>query len=341
MHSIQVEVAPGSAENFTVASRVVEEVGRRYGKYNDAECGKLKSEILQIESTKAGRVRLADFYKKGLSGVFEFNEKIEYLRALGTIDDSNASDPYVIVPNYVASRPNCLRASSFYVVCCRNECEDLLATLEKKFQKPTATPEQILELVATFSTKTVEAPRVLSDTLVDRLTSIANANQGKVPLHGRLFAQWMHHAFPRECAYPQQSGAAMAPMTADEWMQVTGHESARKTDQEMQHFIVNSDSSILPVGAMAREHQDLPENELPWDGAEELLNPKRKKAAQRSAIHNDDVVTLISAVPKAPQRSSINSAAPMAAIASLILSVAAFAWKLMPQNAKLADGVMV
>merc|ERR1719162_1126036 len=150
----------------------------------------------------------------------------------------------------------------------------------------------------------------------------------------------MHHAFPRECAYPQQSGAAMAPMTADEWMQVTGHASARKTDQEMQHFIVNSDSSILPVGAMAREHQDLPENELPWDGAEELLNPRKKKAAQRSAFHNDDVVTLISA-PKETKPSPINSAVPMAAVASLILSVAAFAWKMIPQNSKLADGALV
>ncbi|OLP24478.1 hypothetical protein AK812_SmicGene48940, partial [Symbiodinium microadriaticum] len=23
------------------------------------------------------------------------------------------------------------------------------------------------------------------------------------PLHGRLFAQWMHYAFPHECPYPQ------------------------------------------------------------------------------------------------------------------------------------------
>jgi len=339
MHSIQVEVAPSSIHepvDFTGASRVVEEVGRRYGIYNDAECGTLKAELLGIESTKAGRVRLADFYKKGLSGVFEFNEKIEYLRALGTVDESNASDPYLIVPNYVASRPNCLKASSFYVVCCRNECEDLLASLEKKFSKPMASPQQILELVATFSTKTVEQPRMVSDSLVKRLHSIADANEGEVPLHGRLFAQWMHHAFPRECPYPQKAGDA-SPMTADEWMQATGHENARKTNEEMQ-VIVDSDSCILPVGEKAQEHHNLPENELPWDEAEELL------AARPAENVVNDVVTLQRTVAKAPKRSFVASAARMAAIASLILSVAALAWKMQPQNTKAAgqwrDGIM-
>jgi len=183
VHSIQAEVAPSSSAkplDFTGFSRVADEVGRRYGTYNDMECGTLKSELLQIESTKAGRVRLEDFYKKGLSGVFSFNEKIEYLRALGAIDDSNTSQPYLIVPNYVTSRPNCLRASNFYVVCCQNECEGLLATIENKFEKPMANPEKILEIVSTFSTSTVE-PRTLSDTLVRRLYSIADANAGKVP----------------------------------------------------------------------------------------------------------------------------------------------------------------
>jgi hypothetical protein len=322
-------------------------MGRRYGTYNDAECGSLKEEILQIESTKAGRVRLADFYKKGLSGVFEFNEKIEYLRALGTIDESNSSEPYLIVPNYVSSRPNCLRASSFYVVCCRNECEDLLATIEKKIEKPMATPEQILELVASFSTKTVQGPRTLSETLVARLSSIAAANKGKVPLHGRLFAQWMHHAFPRECPYPH-AGDSVSPMTADEWIQATGHESARKTNEEMQ-VIVDSDSCLLPVGEKAREHHHLAENELPWDEVEELLHPGHDSAQDSAQVRRqsaDDVIHLAPAARQAPQRSMFDKTAPIAGLASLILSFMAMLWKMTPQNMKAGqasagfDGVM-
>jgi len=328
MHAIQVEVLPGSEEkplDFMGASRVVEEVGRRYGSYNDAECGRLKTELLKIESTKAGRVRLADFYKQGLHvGAFDFTEKIEYLRALGAVDESNTSEPYVIVPNYVASRPNCLKASNFYVVCCRNECEDLLGALEKKFEKPMANPEQILELVQSFSTKTVEGPRTLPENLVRRLNSIADANEGEVPLHGRLFAQWMHHAFPRECPYPQHTGA-VAPMTADEWMQANGHDSAKKTDEEIQ-MIVDSDSCILPVGEKAREHHALPENELPWDETEERFRP--------SWMPVNDVISLHTAAPQEPQRSLVNKAAPMAALASLMLSVAALVWKMRPQSAK-------
>jgi len=101
MHSIQVEVAPGTAEkalDYAGASRVVEEIGRLYGTYNEAECGRLKSTLLEIESTKAGRVRLADFYKHGLSGAFDFTEKIEFLRALGVVDETNTSTPTSLSP---------------------------------------------------------------------------------------------------------------------------------------------------------------------------------------------------------------------------------------------------
>merc|ERR1740117_2512509 len=149
MHSISEDVADTDEPvAFTRASRVAEEVVRRYGSYNDAQCLDLKAELLQVESTKAGRVRLADFYKKGLTGVFAFTEKVEYLRALGSLDESNASDPHVIIPNYVAGQQNCLRASDFYLFCCRNECEDLLAKVEAELKTPIAKPEQILKLAA-------------------------------------------------------------------------------------------------------------------------------------------------------------------------------------------------
>merc|ERR1719215_1673797 len=110
--SLQAEVAPGSIGktlDFKGASSVVEEIERRYGTRNDENwCSDLKSELLQVESTKAGRVRIADFYKKGLTGSFAFTEDIKYLQAQGAIDDSY-TEPYLIIPNYVASRANCLR----------------------------------------------------------------------------------------------------------------------------------------------------------------------------------------------------------------------------------------
>merc|ERR1719401_708419 len=53
---------------------------------------------------------------------------------------------------------------------------------------------------------TVPADRELHPILVARLEEIAKHHGGRVPLHGRLFAQWMHHAYPRECPYPHLSG---------------------------------------------------------------------------------------------------------------------------------------
>jgi len=31
-----------------------------------------------------------------------------------------------------------------------------------------------------------------------------------VPLHGRLFAQWLHYVFPHECPFPHKNGAVSA-----------------------------------------------------------------------------------------------------------------------------------
>jgi hypothetical protein len=274
VHGVQLELYPSSSNNtldFNAIAHVVEQAGQRYASYNANACSELKSELIGIESKKAGRVRLTEFYKRGLSGVFDFTEKIDYLRALGAIDESDPSQPHVVIPNYVGSRPNCLMASSFYVVCCRNECEDLLATFEKSFAAEAATPEQILQVVSGLSTSTVSAPRTISAGLEQRLKSIAETHRGTVPLHGRLFAQWLHHAFPRECPYP---GSGSAPQTADEWMQESGQEDAKASKEEMLDHINNDTCGAdEPVGDSAKKFHDLSENELPWDDSEQLLRP--------------------------------------------------------------------
>merc|ERR1719240_1530162 len=61
-------------------------------------------------------------------------------------------------------------------------------------------------LVANMSSSTVQAPRNLSQALVRRLDEIAIGPGGQVLIHSRLFAQWMHQAFPRECPYPHLVG---------------------------------------------------------------------------------------------------------------------------------------
>merc|ERR1719221_1600584 len=85
--------------------------------------------------------------------------------------------------------------------------------LEGKIQAPMASPERLLGVVRNTSSQSVDAPRQLSQDLEDKLHSIAKRHSGEVPLHGRLFAQWMHHAFPSECPFPHvvEESAVLTP----------------------------------------------------------------------------------------------------------------------------------
>jgi hypothetical protein len=247
--------------DFEATSKIVEEIGEQFATFNVKDCAKLKNELLSVESKKPGRVWLPEFYKKGLiSSVFEFNEKEDYLRDLGALDDSSPSQPHVIIPNYVSSRPNCLISSSFYVVCCRNECEDLMGSLEDKISTENAKPKEIIDIVSSLSSESVQAPRQLSATLTKRLQDIADSNGGEVPMHGRLFAQWMHHAFPRECPFPHLTGT-INPQTPDEWMRDTNQTNTLSKEEMERH--VNT-SKVEE----AADHK-----ELPWHHDEELLRP--------------------------------------------------------------------
>lgn len=195
---------------FADIANVVEEVGDRYGQWQDKECHDLKDELVSIEDKSqggAGRVRLAEFYKKAVhEEKWQFGESIAYLRQLGVLDESDPQNLKVLIANYVNGPSNCVASSKYYSVCCRNECEDLLGHLEIKLAKPEASPAEIRTLVAALPSRTVEAKRILPDWLLARLDEIASHHGGQVPLHGRLFMQWMHFAYPRECSYPHASG---------------------------------------------------------------------------------------------------------------------------------------
>merc|ERR1719245_2897961 len=118
---------------------------------------------------------------------------------------------------------------------------------------------------------TVAAPRNLSSALLGRLAQVAESNDGVVPIHGRLFAQWMHHAFPRECPYPHEAGTT-SPQTPDEWMRGTGHQSTKASKEEMLKQ-VESDTCMITGPSAGSGCGDEWERgaELPWSKTEELL----------------------------------------------------------------------
>merc|ERR1719205_196523 len=178
------------------------------------------------------------------SHAYSFRESAQYLREIGALDETDHARPRVRVANYLMGPSNCIASSSYFSVCCLNECEGLMRELEQKIQAPTASAEQLLGLVGNMSTSSVEAPRDLPETLVDKLLAIAASHNGQVPLHARLFAQWMHFAFPSECPYPHtvEDPAVLRP---SHW---SGQRRATATDEERERCI--SESAQQPEAAL-------------------------------------------------------------------------------------------
>jgi len=195
---------------------------------------------------------------------------------LGALDESNPSKPSVIIANYLTSPSNCIASSSFYSVCCLDECEGLLGHLEADIAAPEATPAHIAKLISELSSSSIVAPRQLSQVLLERLGEIAATHGGTVPLHGRLFAQWMHHAFPRECPYHHISGTT-SPQTPDEWLESTGEETTA-TQQEMQTHV--------DTAANVQTEEGPSERHLPWSHEEELLMTRPSMQSDRGVTRN-------------------------------------------------------
>jgi hypothetical protein len=260
--------------SFAQMEGVVEQVSRRFGRYQDTECRHLKDTLLEAEEQNSGRVRLSDFYKKGLEANVLFKETVDYLRQQGALDESKPGEPRVIVPNFILSPGNCLADTGFYSICCVNECEGLLGQLERIIGAPEATPERIVEIVQGLASSTVEAPRTLSTRLVSQIELVAMRHGGKVPLHSRSLAQWLHVAFPHECPYPHVAAATSSLTTAEMRANLV---DSRLNEHERTKYI----GSVEPVqeqeGATEAEEELLSK----WSHEEEILY---MPAAQTSSV---------------------------------------------------------
>jgi hypothetical protein len=209
--------------SLQMALRVVEQAADHFAQHvAELECQEIKDDLLAFETGDTGRIRLADFYRAGLTSRFFYVETRDYLRDLGALDESDfVHGPKVIVSNYVLSKVNCLAHAHTYSICCMNECDHLYSQLEDAAAGYESTPKRIADIVATLSSSTVQAPRNLSQSLLQRLDDIASTNAGDVLLHSRLFAQWIHQAFPRECQYPHLTGTTTS-LSPDAWSERHG-----------------------------------------------------------------------------------------------------------------------
>merc|ERR1719437_183025 len=166
--------------------------------------------LLENEKRGTGRVALSSFHARALEGEWHFTESAEYLRQLGVLDESSFfRGPQVIASNYMQSSNNCIIAQKHFRVCCANPCQDIYSDLEAAIGAPEGEWEDVLALVSNFTYGLDDATPRITKKLRAQLQEIAQANNGKIPLHGRLFAQWLHFVFPSECPFPHKSGSTI------------------------------------------------------------------------------------------------------------------------------------
>mmetsp|Transcript_50435 Transcript_50435/g.134043 ORF Transcript_50435/g.134043 Transcript_50435/m.134043 type:complete len:577 (-) Transcript_50435:138-1868(-) len=249
--------------NLSMVTELAQDTNTHFNTFYKHECKLLKDSLTSLEAKQPGLVPLSTFYNQSLiGGHWAFTESADFLRTIGALDESNTKRANVILANYVAARPNCHVPSRLYAICCPDECQGLMNHVEKEIGSSYAEPEQLLSVVSQMSSDTVAAPRVLSEELRSRLTAASDAH-GMVPIHGRLFSQWMHNAFPRECIYPHQAGTVNV-WGDEEWKENMGNKSAQASREEMVEVVASDTCGLDDC------HDTVL---LPWSHEEELLDP--------------------------------------------------------------------
>lgn len=250
--------------SFADAHKVVGGITRSFQAYWQSECASMKESLMSMDKHNTGRVPLAKFYDTAINTDWRFGESEAYLRELGAIDESSSwLGPQVIIPNYLQAASNCIVSTAHYLVCCEAECESLMGEIESAIQAPEAVPEKILDVVGKMTSQTTldhDEPAHLDGNMVDQLKKVAKNHGGMVPLHGRLFAQWLHYVFPHECPFPHKTGAVSAATPLE-----YGQEHIASKADMKKHA---SNATALDIAVTKEELQWLSQ----WSTDEELLS---------------------------------------------------------------------
>jgi len=272
--------------SFVDAQVVTSGISTQFGSYWATECEDLTRILEKNAKPGTGRVALSTFHKRALEGQWHFTESTAYLRQLGVLDESSFfHGPQVIAANYMQSSNSCVVGQKHFRVCCANPCQDFYSDLEAAIGAPEGAPGEILAIVSNFTHGLDDEPPRITAKLKAQLQEIAEANHGMIPLHGRLFAQWLHFVFPTECPFPHKadsvSGLSPFEFGVNEFTATVAEmrENAKR-GQDMAH----ADRNRSMAGNSSDELMDM------WSYDEELLsqrlreNPPSPRSSLRSIV---------------------------------------------------------
>merc|ERR1719287_470888 len=137
-----------------------------------------------------------------------------------------------------------------------------MGEIEDAIQAPEALPETILGIVRKMTSQTTldhDEPAHLDGNMVDQLNKVAQKHGGMVPLHSRLFAQWLHYVFPLECPFPHKAGATSSATPSE-----FGTDYIASKQDMKKHA---SNATALDVAVTKEELQWLSQ----WSADEELI----------------------------------------------------------------------
>eukprot|EP00440_Ansanella_granifera_P033360 gb/GFBE01036197.1/.p1 GENE.gb/GFBE01036197.1/~~gb/GFBE01036197.1/.p1 ORF type:complete len:540 (+),score=137.41 gb/GFBE01036197.1/:1-1620(+) len=181
--------------SFDEAAQVAAEVLQYFKDVSGSMCADMVATFAALPGAHDGRASLEAMRHSGDL----VRESVEYLRSAGALDESNAQDPQVILPNYMLAASNCDGTTSFYDLCCPNQCEGHKSHLERALAAAPA-GQRFAALKTAVEQKLLG--KAVPDDLSKELDAIAKDNNGDIPLHGLDFARWLHDAMPRDCPRP-------------------------------------------------------------------------------------------------------------------------------------------
>jgi hypothetical protein len=276
---------PFTAKTFAFEDvmRMAGRISEEFGPWSSYECHDMKDLLSSKDVHGTGRVKLSEFYKASKGGAWQFLEPSIYLRQLGALDESSEYlGPQVIIPNYISGMSNCITSAAYFSICCLNECDMIYEHIDSEIAHPRGTVSQILKAIETLPT----FPEV-SQLMRTKLEEIANMDGGSIPLHGRLFAQWLHFTFPRDCPYPYAAGT-ITPKSQLQWRVEVGEDDESVSDEEVaQHMKAASasrDASPDAGMAMWKFQESVMDHSTPSDAQDASLSSALRLASQLTIV---------------------------------------------------------